>query len=424
MSDSRWRQIIKGYRQETADIRVPVRAPAETLARMADVVGATPDQLREVGREDAADELESLGLNARTYTTAQIAGEGYGVLAAAAQEASPLPRRSTPSVSDGQDQHSLADAAINRLFGRLRRLSPQNIVRLDREIDRMLDEQARIDDAMKRIIELSDYDPVGDEPQKVIEAARNAEKAFADVLYKSFSGKLSADDVDVLAAYAAAVNRRVHSLEDDLLDEDSLFYEFSPTDEDLAEVRTIVERVDRVTGPLARAVRQGGDVVRRVRALRNILAHDRKAIPDLTIDQVMEIIGPPFVADTVSLSYAERLGVADIIRLYNAHRPQQDRIAFKAMWDAGYRSEHADLIRQAFNHAHNTTRGGSKFWKVVAEQLGGTYDGFGWRLDPAPDVSDYDLVARTRDPRIAPGDPGAYDEPGMPADPEGPETGA
>lgn len=60
ISDSRWRQIIKGYRQETKDLRVPVRAPADTLARMADVVGATPDQLREVGREDAAGELEAL----------------------------------------------------------------------------------------------------------------------------------------------------------------------------------------------------------------------------------------------------------------------------------------------------------------------------------------------------------------------------
>ncbi len=58
ISDSRWRQIIKGYRQETATLRVPVRAPADTLARMARAVGATPAQLREAGREDAADELE------------------------------------------------------------------------------------------------------------------------------------------------------------------------------------------------------------------------------------------------------------------------------------------------------------------------------------------------------------------------------
>ncbi len=59
ISESRWRQIVNGYRQE-ADLRVPVRAPARTLARMAQVVGSTPDQLREVGRADAADELVQL----------------------------------------------------------------------------------------------------------------------------------------------------------------------------------------------------------------------------------------------------------------------------------------------------------------------------------------------------------------------------
>lgn len=59
MSDSRWRQIIKGYRQETKDVRVPVRAPADTLARMARAVGATAEQLREAGRSDAADELDT-----------------------------------------------------------------------------------------------------------------------------------------------------------------------------------------------------------------------------------------------------------------------------------------------------------------------------------------------------------------------------
>lgn len=60
MSDARWRQIAKGFKYEAGGIRVPARAPADTLARMARVVGATPDQLREVGRGDAADELENL----------------------------------------------------------------------------------------------------------------------------------------------------------------------------------------------------------------------------------------------------------------------------------------------------------------------------------------------------------------------------
>lgn len=60
ISDARWRQIAKGHNQASKDVRVPARAPAGTLARMAKIVGATPEQLREVGREDAADELEAL----------------------------------------------------------------------------------------------------------------------------------------------------------------------------------------------------------------------------------------------------------------------------------------------------------------------------------------------------------------------------
>lgn len=60
MSEGRWRQIIKGYNQATKSTAVPTRAPDETLARMAHVVGAAPDQLRETGREDAALELERL----------------------------------------------------------------------------------------------------------------------------------------------------------------------------------------------------------------------------------------------------------------------------------------------------------------------------------------------------------------------------
>lgn len=54
ISEGRWRQIAKGYQQATPDLRLPVRAPADTLARMARVVGATPDQLEQVGRDDAA----------------------------------------------------------------------------------------------------------------------------------------------------------------------------------------------------------------------------------------------------------------------------------------------------------------------------------------------------------------------------------
>jgi hypothetical protein len=57
--EARWRQITQGY-QSVSGQYVPVRAPAETIARMARVVGVTPEQLEEVGRTDAADELRNL----------------------------------------------------------------------------------------------------------------------------------------------------------------------------------------------------------------------------------------------------------------------------------------------------------------------------------------------------------------------------
>ena len=56
MSDGRWRQIVKGY-QGTGSGRIPVVAPADTLARMALVVGVTPDELDGAGRSDAAESL-------------------------------------------------------------------------------------------------------------------------------------------------------------------------------------------------------------------------------------------------------------------------------------------------------------------------------------------------------------------------------
>ncbi|MEU8870517.1 helix-turn-helix transcriptional regulator [Streptomyces javensis] len=56
ISDARWRQITSGY-QSVGGEQIPVRAPADTLARMAQVVGVTTDQLTGAGREDAAQAL-------------------------------------------------------------------------------------------------------------------------------------------------------------------------------------------------------------------------------------------------------------------------------------------------------------------------------------------------------------------------------
>jgi hypothetical protein len=59
ISDARWRQITSGY-QSVSGEHVPVRAPADTLARMAQVVGVTGDELRRIGRQDAAEALAEI----------------------------------------------------------------------------------------------------------------------------------------------------------------------------------------------------------------------------------------------------------------------------------------------------------------------------------------------------------------------------
>lgn len=50
---------MSGY-QTVSGTHVPLRAPADTLARMTYAVGGTPEQLAEVGRDDAAAELRLL----------------------------------------------------------------------------------------------------------------------------------------------------------------------------------------------------------------------------------------------------------------------------------------------------------------------------------------------------------------------------
>ena len=54
LSYGRWRQITSGFQNVSPGSWAAVRGPAPTVARMARVVGVTPDQMAEAGREDAA----------------------------------------------------------------------------------------------------------------------------------------------------------------------------------------------------------------------------------------------------------------------------------------------------------------------------------------------------------------------------------
>lgn len=60
IGEARWRQIVNGYTSPASGVYMEVIAPAATLARMAHVVGVTPEQLEEAGRADAADLLRTL----------------------------------------------------------------------------------------------------------------------------------------------------------------------------------------------------------------------------------------------------------------------------------------------------------------------------------------------------------------------------
>ncbi|MBT3164044.1 helix-turn-helix transcriptional regulator [Streptomyces sp. Vc74B-19] len=69
ISETRWRQIANGYQDVGKGMRVPTTGPADTLARMAQVAGVTADQLRQAGRDDAADELVELESQATAQPT-------------------------------------------------------------------------------------------------------------------------------------------------------------------------------------------------------------------------------------------------------------------------------------------------------------------------------------------------------------------
>lgn len=57
MSEARWRQLVSGYQSMGNNYYAPVTAKASTLARMAAIVGVTAEELRKVGRGDAAEEM-------------------------------------------------------------------------------------------------------------------------------------------------------------------------------------------------------------------------------------------------------------------------------------------------------------------------------------------------------------------------------
>lgn len=82
IGDARWRQITSGYQSIGGGEYKRVTAPADTLARMAQAVGATPDQLRRVDRDDAARSLEEITPDPADINYAPPVDAVYEILAA------------------------------------------------------------------------------------------------------------------------------------------------------------------------------------------------------------------------------------------------------------------------------------------------------------------------------------------------------
>jgi hypothetical protein len=78
ISEGRWRQITGGYQVVRPGVYVPVRGPAQTVARMAAVAGLTPAQLTAAGRDDAARVLAAQRARGAVRDPARADGDWIG----------------------------------------------------------------------------------------------------------------------------------------------------------------------------------------------------------------------------------------------------------------------------------------------------------------------------------------------------------
>ncbi|MBO9523147.1 MAG: hypothetical protein J7518_16565 [Nocardioidaceae bacterium] len=70
MSDARVRQIINGYSSQGGQV-LTVHGPATTVARIALTLGITAQELRDVGRADAAEALVRIGPNSFAWKASE-----------------------------------------------------------------------------------------------------------------------------------------------------------------------------------------------------------------------------------------------------------------------------------------------------------------------------------------------------------------
>lgn len=102
VSDTWWRNVMRGY-QTVGGVIAPVKGQPDTLARMAQVTGVTPTQLRDAGRADAAEALEQLITEAAEDAAAERA---------AAEEQLTADTASSRQSTYANDPHISAIAAL------------------------------------------------------------------------------------------------------------------------------------------------------------------------------------------------------------------------------------------------------------------------------------------------------------------------
>ncbi len=144
--------------------------------------------------------------------------------------------------------------------------------------------------------------------------------------------------------------------------------------------------------------------------LKDLIAELERLSAELksSVSNVSELTSPGVDDDSsAAATYAERLGLDDVIARYGIEGEKDDEI-FATLWNAGYRAEHAPLLRTALSEGSNVSgtrsrdwKRGKKFWEAVLNALGGFYDWNGWHLPPAPGASPQEITP-TRGMEILP----------------------
>jgi len=111
ISPSQWSDVERGSKKAGPGVTVPVHATAKTLAKIAQVIGATPDELTAADREDAASELRDAARD-RLLRQRIAAIPGLGAVATQAAAAQASHRDLLPLIARGLDAIEASNLSV------------------------------------------------------------------------------------------------------------------------------------------------------------------------------------------------------------------------------------------------------------------------------------------------------------------------